>query len=600
MKRRINGINRSSQVLFFWTLVGLALLMTLKYFPGLEATSAYAGNVFQAIYPNAFPGDPYIGAERSISQKVYQISLFYLGPMIMGEIWLDDRFVFIVYLLLVVITLVGIDRIVRLAGIKDILPRLVIQLILMRDHHYLTQTMTFANQPDLNHAAFAIPATVWLIYVTLAQRSLWLILGLCVLTAAFSVKMAPYVIAFSLIIAAINGGHRDCIIIVAIFALALAAFVYAVVYLFPVPEGDRLVLWDLIYHEVENYDSNPFYPRPDVITMVKKNVVFAVTLIAAGLAPLPKTAVSRGLRTFVWLGVAVWLAGGLYYSFAPDALKVVHLFPFSLTRNLRWPQTMAYLLITISVFYWLKEHRSWRDLAGATTIFLALLVVGPGNHELWAGLFVVCVVVVMGAHAFHRQIVGNPAEFSNPYPWISNRYPLLLAQALMLTIGISFASTIWKKLPEWRTWAVYGIHGNSPVAKWIGVPEYLRKNTPPDSVVLPLEEEDPGTGLKSRRHLASRSGRTIPIIMEYSSIFDLQLWKTEKQQVSLMGRFQEATKTKDWKKAAEELKGLILEPDYIILRQRYVNAEFLKFFPYAQDAQVGDFAILKRIKRPQK
>ena len=572
--------------------------MSLKYFPGIEHTWAYAGNVFQAIHPSAFPGDPIIAAERSLWEKPFQLSLFYLGPRIMGEIWLDDRFVFVVYLALVVVSLVGIDRMVKLAGITDFVSRLVIQLIFMRDHQYLTKMVTFSSQPDVHHGAFAIPAIIWLIYAAVSRKPLWLILGLCVLTASISIKLAPYPIAYCLIIAAVNGGIRDRVVVVSVFAAALAVFAYVAAYAIPVPETERLLMWNLM-SAVEMHDANPFYPSPDMATTIVKNIVFVVILTAALLAPVPRSAATRGMKIYIGLGLLTWLAGSLYFSFAPDALKIVHVLPFSLGRSLSWPLTVAYLVVMASVILWLRNHKSARDVVAATLVFMGLLVVGPGNYGLWAGLFSASILVVLATQFFRQRTAGDPDVGPNPFPWIADRYPVLLVQALALTIAIAFASTILKKLPEWKTWAIHGVHGGSSGAQWIGIDEYIRENTPFDAVVLPLYEATPGTGLISTRALASRGGRTIPYLTIYSSPFDLQKWKVETEQIALMERFQDATRERDWRQAAKELEGLFLQPDYLILKKNFLSKEFFTFFPYAEETRIRDYVILKR-KTPLK
>ncbi len=51
------GNDRRGELVFFGALLVLALLMTLKYFPGFENPAAYAGNAYQAVHPDAFPGE---------------------------------------------------------------------------------------------------------------------------------------------------------------------------------------------------------------------------------------------------------------------------------------------------------------------------------------------------------------------------------------------------------------------------------------------------------------------------------------------------------------------------------------------------------------
>ena len=609
--------DRRGELVFFGALFVLALLMTLKYFPGLENPAAYAGNVFQAIHPDAFPGDPYIGPERSLWKKPFQLSLFYVLVKLGGEIWLDDRFTAAVYLGLVLAGMVGIDRIARLAGLGDVLPRLAVQLVYMRDHQALSHNVTFAHQQDVNHAAFAIPVIIWLIYATVARKSLWLILFLCLLLAGISIKNAPWVIAYCLIIAAVNGGKRDRAVVIGVFAAALAAFYVAVVHLFPIPEEDRMTIWNLVFRYGEiGSDANPFYfttppYNPDLPTMLLKNAVFVGLCLSAVFVPGPDNAALRSLRLFVGLGLGVWLFGGLYMSFAPDGWKIPQMLPFSLVRSLGWPQTVAYLVIMICLFHWLRQDETVRRVLAATVVLGVLLVIGPGNHELWAALFVLSAAVVVAGHVVRGRMAAGGGEDGNtalgpPGGRIARRYPLVFVQALTLTIGVAFASTIWSRLPYWRTWAETGVFGYATSAEWIGVAEYFRQNTPKDASVLPLQYGLPShprtrDTLMAARYLATRSGRTTPVINELSDMFNLEGWYRELHQQELLRRVAEAFQAGWWDVAAHEVTQLVLVPDYIVLpsaiwdTQRRVSAVKIDVLPYAEETRVRDYVILRRV-----
>ncbi|MCH7957887.1 MAG: hypothetical protein IIB63_10070, partial [Proteobacteria bacterium] len=530
---------------------------------------------------------------------------------------LDDRFTAAVYLGLVLAAMVGIDRIARLAGLGDVLPRLAVQLVYMRDHQALSHNVTFAHQQDVNHAAFALPVIIWLIYATVARKSLWLILFLCLLLAGISIKNAPWVIAYCLIIAAVNGGKRDRAVVIGVFAAALAAFYVAVVHLFPIPAEDRVTVWNLVfwYGEIGS-DANPFYfttppYHPDLPTMLLKNAVFVGLCLSAVFVPGPDNAALRSLRLFVGLGLGVWLFGGLYMSFAPDGWKIPHVLPFSLVRSLGWPQTVAYLVIMICLFHWLRQDETVRRVLAATVVLGVLLVIGPGNHELWAALFVLSAAVVVAGHFVRGRMAAGGGEGGNAALGplggrIARRYPLVIVQALTLTIGVAFASTIWSRLPYWRTWAETGVFGYATSAEWIGVAEYFRQNTPKDASVLPLQYGLPShprsrDKLMAARYLATRSGRTTPVINELSDMFSLEGWLLELHQQELLRRVAEAFQAGWWDVAAHEVTQLVLVPDYIVLpsaiwdTQRRVSAVKIDVLPYAEEARVRDYVILRRV-----
>ena len=109
--------SQTNQIIYLLIFVFSALL-TLKYFPGLENETNYAGFSFLAIYPDALQGDPFYGPDRGLfdSAVAVRLSGVYLLPKLLGEIWLDDRFIVFVYLALVAASFLAIDRISVLVG----------------------------------------------------------------------------------------------------------------------------------------------------------------------------------------------------------------------------------------------------------------------------------------------------------------------------------------------------------------------------------------------------------------------------------------------------------------------------------------------------
>jgi len=586
--------NGQSERLFLLFLVVVTIFMTLKYFPGLEHTDAYAGNTLSAIDPTAFPNDPFIDPSRPFWKRVFQISLIYLPAHLMGDIWLDDRFVVIVYFGLILATLIAVDKIVKLCGIKELMPRMLIQILFMRDHQYLTLTATFANQPDINHAAYVIPATAWLLYATFARKSLWVILFFCFLTAASSIKMAPYVIGFCLIIAAINGTRRDRLVVTALIALAGAVFVYVATVKFHLSPADRLFVWDWMYNDVEKWDSNPFYPFP-ATNVWARNLVFFACAAGAVLIPAGNDPVLRNMKLFVAMGIGLWAFAGLYFTFTPDVLKYPHIMPFSMVRNLRWPQTIAYLIVFVVVLRMLCAHTDGRRLALAALALGALFVTGPNNHELWIALTAGCAVIAAAAVFVLRRL--DTGVFEAEALWLdaasANRFLLI---TFGLSILIAFGTTIQKRLPDWTWMMQHGIYGGSEVAKWINVIDYVKAETPKDAMILPLEYYPGGTkdNLRARRHLASRTGRSIPVLRECSSMFHVPGLVLELEQQANMLQFEKAMLARDWTAAYALFGNIQPAPTYLILPEDIANPGFFEVFPFIEQTTIDGFTIYKR------
>ena len=595
---------RSTEPLMLAAFVVLALAMTLKYFPGIEGSMPYAGNVFQAIYPDAFPGDPMIGAERPIWEKPFQLSLFYALVRLRGEIWLDDRFVAAVYLGLIVVSLIGIDRIVRLAGILDCLPRLIIQLIFMRDHQIFFNKVYFAHQSDVHHVAFVIPIIIWMMVATFARKSLWLILFLCVLVAAMSVKMAPYAIAYSLLTAAFLGTRRERMVIAFVFAMALVVFYIAVTQVLVIPEDYRVELWNLMFGNLKSdfIHNTAFAPTPDWPTTALRNAAFLGLCLGAMAVPAPRNDAVRAMRLFIGLGLATWLIAGLYFAFAPDALKLPHLILFSMVRSLRWPQTIAYILLMVALFNWLKDTQSLGRIASAVLGLGALFAIGQSNHAEWTALFAASIAAIAAGHWLFARRRGDVetaavhfADAGVLADLVRRHHLLLLAQALALTIGIAFTSTVSTRLPAWKTLAEHGVMGDSRSAKWIGIAEFIRENTPADAVVLPYQYgRKPGELMFGGRYIATRSGRSTPVISEYSSIFDRDGWKLEKRQQKLVLSLGENLLNQDWRAAKDDLSSLTPRPDYLILLEKFTAPEMFDILPFVEEIRIRGYSILRR------
>ena len=568
-------------------LAGIALLMTLKYFPGLENPSDYAGNVFQAIHPGAFPGDPNIDPERSILEKSLQLSLMYLFPRLMGEIWLDDRFVALVYWGLVLASVLGIDRIVRGAGIGRCLcaPRRPIDVLTRSPHpdegHDIRpsagrQSRGLHDPPhhlaDLHRAGPQEPV-------------------------GDSCPVRPVGRLF----------HKECALYHRLLPdhrrrLRRRAG--------PRPGGGRL--------RRRPWRRSP--TRSSISCPSPKGTGFRSSIWCSGSSastmPTPSHRSQTGSRrcsgtpdsccfagrrlsclgrtmppsgdsgfSSAWASSS-WLLGGLYFTFAPDALKLPHVVPFSLVRNLRWPQTMAYVVIMVCLFHWLSANQDLKRALFAASAVGVMLVMGPANYLLWGGLFLLALGTVAGVYFVRDRESGGTA--------LARRYPLALFQVLALTMAVSYTYSISKRLPAWRVLAEAGVMGDAGSATWIGVDDYFRDNTPGDAVVLPLFH-DPRIPdeLRAKRHLATRSGRTTPVYNQYSSIFDLGGWKRELEQNRLLERIARMVVSRELAEAGRLIDRLAPRPDYVVLPAHIVNTAKGDMSPFEEEIRIGNYVVLR-------
>ena len=133
-----------------------AVFLSIKYFPGVESSHYYAGFILSAIDPTLLAEDPIVGAEIGATSP-YKLTAYYLLPKLFGRLWLDDRFIAVFYVLTVAAAFFFADRIAVRLGASNLLVRLSVLLLFLRDHALFENQVNFAHQPDFHHSALATP-----------------------------------------------------------------------------------------------------------------------------------------------------------------------------------------------------------------------------------------------------------------------------------------------------------------------------------------------------------------------------------------------------------------------------------------------------------
>ncbi|MDP6885149.1 MAG: hypothetical protein QF830_13530, partial [Rhodospirillales bacterium] len=86
-----------------------SVFLSIKYFSGIENTFYYAGFVMKAIHPELLTTDPIVGNDLTSTTSPYKLTLYYLLPKLVGEIWLDDRLIAVLYILTVAAAFLAAD-----------------------------------------------------------------------------------------------------------------------------------------------------------------------------------------------------------------------------------------------------------------------------------------------------------------------------------------------------------------------------------------------------------------------------------------------------------------------------------------------------------
>ncbi|CAA7621817.1 hypothetical protein [Magnetospirillum sp. UT-4] len=574
------------------TLCSIAL--AIKYFPGLESSQYYAGLTLQAIMPDALANDPVHGLALSVSGTPYKLSAFYLLPRLFGELWLDDRFVLPFYILMVAASFLAVDRFARLFGLDGLAERAVCQLMFMRDHQIVANKVIFAHDPDFHHSALALPLSLWLLYFGLAGRGWAKVMVMAAVMAAVSLQVTPTSAAIAIAALTIGTSPGRQRLALATLAAGLGAAYVVLFHLVAPPPADRAELWHLLTTLWFKNMADPFNTiRDGLVATVIGNVLFVALCLATLLWRGPAEAPIRRLRLVAAVSLGLWLAAGLYVHFAPPGLQHPQLLLFPYARQLQGPQVVMYVGLTALVLRWARRTAAPWQQAVAIFAIGALFVAGPGNHLQWAGLY------AAGGAAAAALLWWRSRASAAVDGGLSVRWVAAGGLALAALVGSS-VSTL-SRLPDLAHLAQTGIHGRSAQAKWVGVAAYLRANTPPGSVLLPLEYRGETTPIPDfstltvRREIASRSGRAValPYLLGHGLKLDYFRWALRQRQTAFaIGE--------DWMRgdSAAVIAGLTLlepSPDYIVVRTPEAGKIGGLDFPFRAEAEINGWTVLRRI-----
>lgn len=502
----VTRVPTSTPMVYWIGLLVIAFLMTMKYFPGLENEQAYAGNAFQTIFPDSFIGDTSLDPSQPISSKPLRLSLLYLFPKLIGAAWLDDFFLAFFYAAVIAAALLGLDRIAVTLGLTQAHERLLVLLVFMKDHQLLTGKVLLAHHQDVNHSALAVPVIVWLIYLALARKHLLLLLLMSVVLVATSPRIALFPVVFAMLAKFVSGTRNDRIAIAALSVLGLIVMYLFLFELYPVPPADKLAMWDIL-KGIEGDDANAFVQDPLGNIWIRHGIWLAV-IVGAMFYPGADRRAHSSVRAVMAAALFMWAAHGLYINHAPDVIKVPFLISLVPARCLSLAQNIAYVaLIAAGIGYLRKDVPSAAGLSVVAAGLALLYLIGPGNRLLWAGLLAVSAVATLGAVWMYRK--RRPAA----EPLAAHWQTLLLVPLLLMT-AVNYANAARNNLDAWTSAWNHGVYGDNMTARWIGVAEYFRDETPPGTSILPFHchpTKQNCERLIVNRALATRSGRAISI-----------------------------------------------------------------------------------------
>lgn len=564
----------------------MSVLYPLAMFRGLEPYSGYWGNTYQAVHPGSFPNDAFMSPGRPTMQ-----SLVYGLMRIGGDWWLDDRVTFFLFMGLTAVALIGIDKTARLLGARKPAERVAMLSLMLLGHQILNNHAFAIDCLDFNPTIIAAPAIIWLLYAGLAGAGPRRTLPLMLLTALISVKSAamPVLITLALMGKERLGARGRRVTVAAALGVAAAALILYAVFLRPA-DGSQAWVFDHLVRE-DPSEVNPFR------NPIAANALF-LALCAAGVrlqGPVP--AVWARVRVVAVLGMAVWLAGGLYASWAPDALKIPHLAAFQATRMLWWAQYVLYLALGVALLHRLQRARSWTGVAAAWALLMALYLLHNTFHAKLAAV-AIGVSVAMATIGVRKS--GTGTDFPALGGWKSVPVPDFRVRAVAAAMAVGVLTlygvgTLHRRTEALRCLARHGIMGDNAAAKWVGVNEYITRSTSPSATILALSaNRGEAPALAHDGSLRVRTGRSMVFGHVAGLYFDAAKMRWYDEQGARITALLAA-----WERQAPEEVSRSLaacgRPDYVVAPT--ARSEWLRGhpeFPYAVETVIGEFTVLRR------
>lgn len=579
-----------------WLILGLILLcsvfLSVKYFPGVENSHYYAGLSLQTIHPEMMANDPAHGRPLSLTDTPYKLSVYYLLPKLLGEIWLDDRFILPLYIVMVAACFLAVDRMARLFGLTGLAERAAVLLLFMKDHQLIANKVIFAHDPDFHHSGISLPISLWLLYLGLAGRSLWSVIALGTVLALVSLQVTPFnaLLALGLLAVGASVGRRR--LVWALLATALLCLGIVLFVLTAPPAADRPELWSMLITRWFKNMADPFNTIRDGLLLTSAwNAAFAAMCLGVIVWKGEADPAFRRLRVAAVASLGLWLWAGLYVHYAPPALQFPQILLFPYARELQAVQTVLFVGLAALALRWAERRGGGKAGALAIAVIAALTLAGPGNYLLWAGMFTAGLVLGAGALALRGGGIHRVWE------WPGQR--LMIVTALALSMGAASAMALRQRLPDLLHLARTGIHGASSQAKWLGVAEYLRAQTPLGSVLFSIQYADDFNPAKPRmdvrRDVASRSGRAVafPFLLERG--LKLPEFRYAQAQRDNAYALALAWYLGDRAQVEERLAQVSPPPDYLLIPNELVDRVAGAGFPFAVETSIRSWTVLRRV-----
>lgn len=602
--------HRGRPIAYLAVLCLFALLYSAAHFPGLEYTTGYAGFTYKILHPESFPGDPYFTAEQPtfltrlpeflkalvvpfVTENPTVFSLYTVFVKLVGKLALDDRFNFAVYMGLALCAIWAVERITRLFGLNR-LERLTVIAVLLLEHSFKDHIFQLVSSKNYNPTTFAYPPAIWVGYFMLRGGSVIAMLILSILGLLISLKTAWFPAFVAILLALRKSQRLSWGIIASGVMLTLAALfgLYALGHGANVEEASS---FDISNATLENSESNPFLEGG------AGNVLYVLLLMTAMWVKGAPRELTARIRVICTLSLLVFFGGGLYYTFAPDPLKIPFLLALGVNRTTWWPSLIIWIVFGVEAIRRLREPSATSRALGC--LILILLFGAPWLQYRTAQINpaflkkTALVLLSVGTLGFLRVLYGRMvASRERRMAFLHSVQGVVLASVIVAS-AVGLVRIGGTRLRAFEFLIEHGIMGDAPAAKWVGINEYLRNETSPSASVLALVTRDypwRPEGLLADGSLRIRAGRRMPLGCELSIWLNYEKVLWHRQQMQYIAAFVAGWDRQDVSSVSRVLVKLG-EPDYLVIPIR--RADWLTdqpAFPYHMVKTIGEFVILRK------